>query len=294
MLFRSLGADTENLVLTGAANISGVGNGLNNLLRGNAGANILLDAGGNDMLEGQGGNDTLLDLLGKNYLNGFGGADSLTGGSGSDILIGGTGNDAINTGNGADIIAFNRGDGSDTVAVSTTQDNSVSLGGGIRYADLYFQRSANNLVLKTAGAAGAEGLTFSNWYQAGANRSVLNLQVITQASADFNAASSDPTRNKKVEEFNFAGLVTQFDAARAANPGITHWALANALASFHLGGYDSEALGGDLAYQYGLNGNLAAVGTTGAQNVLADAQLGVAREVFQTPANLQSGVLRLS
>ena len=65
----------------------------------------------------------------------------------------------------------------DTVAPSTTQDNTVSLGGGITYADLYFQKSGSNLILKTAGSASSEGLTFANWYTATANHSVLNLQV---------------------------------------------------------------------------------------------------------------------
>ncbi|MGE5546731.1 MAG: hypothetical protein ACM33T_07535 [Solirubrobacterales bacterium] len=55
----TLGANVEHLTLTGAAAISGTGNGDANSLVGNAGANTLKGMGGNDVLAGMGGNDTL-------------------------------------------------------------------------------------------------------------------------------------------------------------------------------------------------------------------------------------------
>jgi Ca2+-binding RTX toxin-like protein len=290
----TLVSNVEDLILTGTSAINGTGNTLNNLVRGNSGVNTLAGAAGNDILEGGDGNDTLGDTAGTNLLNGQGGADTLNGNTSNELLIGGAGNDTVNTSSGADIIGFNRGDGADTVAVSTAKDNSLSLGGGIRYADLLFQISGNNLILKTAGSAGTEQLTFTNWYSATANRSVLNMQVVAEAMADFDAASSDPLLNKKIERFNFDGLVGQFDAARVANPGLTSWALTNALTSFYLGGSDTAALGGDLAYQYGRFGNLANVGTVGAQNVLGASSFGSATQTFQALPVLQDGVTRLS
>jgi Ca2+-binding RTX toxin-like protein len=290
----TLATNVENLILTGTTAINGTGNGLNNLLRGNSAVNTLAGAAGNDILEGGGGNDILGDTGGANLLNGQAGTDTLNGNTGNELLIGGIGNDIINTNSGADIIAFNRGDGADTIAVSTVKDNSLSLGSGIAYADLYFQKSGTNLVLKTAGSAGTEQLTFTNWYSAAANRSVLNLQMVVEASADFDAGSPDALRNKKVARFNFDGLVGQFDAAIAADPGITSWALTNALTAFHLGGSDAEALGGDLAYRYGLQGNLAAVGSMGAQNVLAAAAFGSGVQAFQAQPALEAGLMRLS
>jgi uncharacterized delta-60 repeat protein len=55
----TLGANLENLVLTGAKTLSGTGNALNNLLTGNGVDNVLNGADGNDILNGASGNDTL-------------------------------------------------------------------------------------------------------------------------------------------------------------------------------------------------------------------------------------------
>ncbi len=77
-----LGANLENLVLTGMATINGMGNSADNILTGNNGSNQLIGGDGADTLLGNAGND---------YLNGGAGNDWLTGGSGSDFLNGGTG-----------------------------------------------------------------------------------------------------------------------------------------------------------------------------------------------------------
>jgi Ca2+-binding RTX toxin-like protein len=54
----TLGAEIENLILTGTGNLSGRGNDLNNTLTGNSGANTLDGAAGADTMIGGGGNDT--------------------------------------------------------------------------------------------------------------------------------------------------------------------------------------------------------------------------------------------
>ncbi|QYZ71754.1 calcium-binding protein [Neotabrizicola shimadae] len=59
-----LGAELENLTLTGSANRNGTGNALDNLLTGNAGANLLSGQDGNDTLQGNAGADTLTGGLG--------------------------------------------------------------------------------------------------------------------------------------------------------------------------------------------------------------------------------------
>ena len=56
----TLGANLENLTLTGAGAITGTGNALNNILIGNGAANVLDGQGGADQMSGGAGNDTYL------------------------------------------------------------------------------------------------------------------------------------------------------------------------------------------------------------------------------------------
>ena len=71
----TLAANFENLLLDDAANLSGIGNTVANLMTGNAGNNLLSGLEGNDILIGNAGNDTL---------NGGTGSDDMTGGVGND------------------------------------------------------------------------------------------------------------------------------------------------------------------------------------------------------------------
>ncbi|WP_373479866.1 calcium-binding protein [Geminocystis sp.] len=73
----TLGANQENLTLTGNGNRNGTGNTLNNRITGNNGSNTLSGGVGNDTIIGGGGNDTII------------------GGAGNDSLTGGTGNDTF-------------------------------------------------------------------------------------------------------------------------------------------------------------------------------------------------------
>jgi len=58
---------------------------------------------------------------------------------------------------------------------------------------------------------------------------------------------ADPLLNRKVERFDFSVIATAFDQALAADPALSAWSLTSKLLDAHLGGSDSEALGGDLA-----------------------------------------------
>jgi Ca2+-binding RTX toxin-like protein len=305
----TLAANTENLALTGAAAINGTGSALGNALLGNDAANALdggdgadllwgaagndaLQGGlGNDVLQGGPGDDTLADIYGNALLDGGAGADVLTGGAGRDIFIGGAGADTITTGGGADIVAFNRGGGADAVNASTGSDDTLSLGGGIAYADLRLRKSGLDLVLD---AGAGDQITLRNWYQTGVNnKSVVNLQMVADAMAGFNVAGADRLLNKRVTNFNFAGIVGRFDAALAANPALTSFDVSSALGEFYLSGSDSAAIGGDLAYDYGHRNALTDIGMTAAQTVLGSAAFGASAQSLQATGVLYSGGQRL-
>jgi Ca2+-binding RTX toxin-like protein len=74
----TLPTDLYDLTLTGADNINGFGNSLNNTLTGNEANNLLF---------GKSGDDTFLGLMGSDRLVGGSGADTLTGGAGADRFI---------------------------------------------------------------------------------------------------------------------------------------------------------------------------------------------------------------
>ena len=134
----TLGANVENLTLTGSAAINGTGNGLNNAITGNAAANTLDGGAGADTMIGGAGNDTLrcrqrrrhrdrerqrghrhgagagqlhaaanvenLTLTGSAAINGTGNAldNAITGNAAANVLDGGAGADTLSGGLGND------------------------------------------------------------------------------------------------------------------------------------------------------------------------------------------------
>lgn len=107
-----LGANVENLTLTGTADIYGYGNTENNVLTGNDGNNKLFGLDGNDVLHGGGGNDLL------------------NGGTGIDLMDGGTGNDTYYVDNVGDVVTENANEGIDTVHTSVTYTLSDNVENG--------------------------------------------------------------------------------------------------------------------------------------------------------------------
>ncbi|EJU14713.1 glycoside hydrolase family protein [Sphingomonas sp. LH128] len=95
-----LGANVENLTLTGDQALTGTGNALDNRLIGNSAANLLKGMAGNDYLDGAGG---------------------------ADVLQGGTGDDIYRVDNAAVKIVEFANEGSDLVLSSVTYTLSANL-----------------------------------------------------------------------------------------------------------------------------------------------------------------------
>ena len=120
----SLGANLENLQLTGTQPSNGTGNALHNLLLGNGANNLLCGAAGDDTLRGYSGADSLLGGTGADSLNGGADNDSMGGGDGNDTLAGDAGDDVLAGGKGSDTVSY--ADASSGVTVTLgAPDNPV-------------------------------------------------------------------------------------------------------------------------------------------------------------------------
>lgn len=259
------------------------------MLRGGIDPDTLTGDALTPILEGSGGDDTLNAGPGNNLLSGGSGNDAVNGGAGNDIVSGGAGDDMIETGAGSNVVVFNAGDGSDIVTSAAGASNTLSLGGGIDYDDVTFAKDGNDLVVNTGGD---DQLVFKDWYSGKDN--VDTLQIILDASAAFDASSSDPLYNRKVQTFDFRAMVSAFDQARAETPGMTSWAVTNALLAAHLAGSDDAALGGDLAYWYGRNAGFAGIGLQSALEVLGATGFGSDAQTLRPFNGLQEGFTKLS
>ena len=107
------------------------------------------------------------------------------------------------------------------------------------------------------------------------------------------AGSGTPLDHKVETLDKFGDLVRAFDTARSRNPGLSQWALTNGLASFQLRGSNTEALGGDLAYNYGTAGALAGIALNAAQDVLVSGQFGKQAQSLHQASSLQEGLVKL-
>lgn len=140
----TLGENFEDLVLVGNRAVQGIGNALDNRLRGNDAANRLTGGAGADFLWGRGGDDVL------------------DGGAGNDTLVGDRGNDGY---------LFGRGYGRDTIVENdNTVGNldSVRLLDGVSADQLWFRRLDEHLDVQVAGTT--DSLQIKDWYKGDAHR----------------------------------------------------------------------------------------------------------------------------
>lgn len=279
------GGSGDDVLLGGKGNDRMSGGTGNDYLSGGSGNDRLQGGSGVDILQGGSGNDRLRDSSGNGLLDGGSGNDKLVGNSANQFFAGGAGNDRIELGGGNDVIAYNRGDGSDTIVSGQGGNSTLSLGAGIRLDDLKFRRSGDNLVLLTGGG---DSITFEDWYRGARFQSVSTLQLITDGMS-----GSSSLLDQTVETYDFRKLVSAFDGAGKGKFGVSNWALTSSLAQFAMGGSDTEALGGDLANTYGTAGSLAGIAVSAAQDILNSSKFGNQSQTLHSKDELGSGTLKL-
>ena len=175
-----------------------------------------------------------------------------------EIITSSSVNDIIHTGNGADTIVFRRGDGQDALYGGIGTDNTLVLAGGIHTTDIALSRQGNDLILEvgttslfdTSGGSGQAGdqIKLRNWYDTTANyRSVLNLEIISEAISNFDRKSGLKNGDPLIEQFDFTAVVNAFDQACGTSITYQHWNAANSLMAAHLAGGDSSL--GSSAFQ---------------------------------------------
>lgn len=120
------GSDTRGLIENAFGGVGDdmiAGNAVANILKGKGGDDTLTGLAGADTLNGGGGRDTLSGGGQDDTLNGGGAKDVLNGGNGKDELIGGGGNDKLKGGAKADVLIG--GDGLDRMTGGTGKDDFV-------------------------------------------------------------------------------------------------------------------------------------------------------------------------
>ncbi len=176
----TLGANVENLTLTGTAAINGTGNALNNTLTGNSAINTLTGGLGDDTYvvgagdiiveDANAGTDTVkssisytlganlerLTLTGTAAINATGNAlnNILTGNSAINTLTGGLGNDTYVVDSTADILVENANEGTDTVYASVNHTLIANIENAVLTGTTAINATGNSANNRLTGNAG--------------------------------------------------------------------------------------------------------------------------------------------
>lgn len=301
---------------------------------GNAGANYfhvqggaLIQAGGGDdtisgasmIAQGGAGRDTLSGSR-QSLLDGGSGGDVLDdssydpvasraslfiGGADQDTLLGGMWswdmeNEMYWEDSGSDVIVFKEGDGVDSLILTPTGNQTLSIS-GFRLDEIRLERVGNKSVNYPYGSfttfgdlelqlgtSASDRITLqfsgSDW----GHESLARLQVFIE-DEEYSGSGSDPLRNERVQWFDFRGIADRVGST--VGSVLSGQQMAQALLDFHTGGSEDSAFGGDIAAYYHCTGSLQGMGRTFAHKVLDPSGLGVAAQPLRQISDLQTGGL---
>jgi Ca2+-binding RTX toxin-like protein len=216
----TLGANVENLTLTGTNGVNGTGNTLNNVLTGNAGDNELSGDAGNDTLNGGAGNDRLDGELGNDTMIGGAGDDIFVVNSTLDVVTEaagiGSGTDTVESSIGFSLAALGNvenltllnggpniningtGNGAANILIGNDGNNVLNAGtgadtldGGLGNDTLIGGAGQDKFVFSTALNATTNVDTISDFTVAGVNSDLFNLSQSVFSDLDLGTLSDD-------------------------------------------------------------------------------------------------------
>ncbi|MFO1068600.1 MAG: Ig-like domain-containing protein [Geminicoccaceae bacterium] len=149
---------------SGTAGTSAVARiGIDSVLKGGNGIDVLTGSSRTDYVDGLGGDDTADGGNGNDVVAGGDGNDTLGGGEGTDRLFGGAGNDTLTGGNGSDVLSG--GAGRDLLVAD---DGGGTLEGGADF-DIFFTGAGRDIFVYRQGDSGIGH----------GNRDIINLFDVT-------------------------------------------------------------------------------------------------------------------
>ena len=208
-----------------------------------AGDDYVETGSGNDIVRGGPGADDLESWGGGGKLLDAGPGDDYVYDEGGALVIGGAGDDWIEHYDDSSVIAFNPGDGNDTVYAAGAM--TLSIGGGVQPGDLSLAQDGDDLLLDVAGA-GSIRLT-RQW-------------------------EDDPTAWPEIT-LQLFGSVHLYDFSAVIG---TSGPLGDALEANRISDSESEGLGGAIAWQYATTGSIGSLSDAQLGSVLADPGFGSA------------------
>lgn len=256
----------DQLLFEGSGNVVDGNEGDDSVLAGNGvGVDILRGGAGDDWLQAFGG-ALLGGDEGSDYLQGMDGAHFFAGGLGDDVSDHYSADPEAVHGM---VVAYNLGDGYDSVASSNGNYGVLSLGGGAAPGELWLSVDWEEGALIVELADGGS-IWLGCWFdpsdpQGAAGQSIL-LQYVDGGGS--------------VRVFDLAQVAQGFLSSLLAGSVEQGWWAGEALAAFELAIAPGTAFGGALAIEYGTTGSTRGLASEQIRAVLADPDFGTVAQAF--------------